>query len=228
MKKNNFLKQILSGALLIAVAAGFTSCKKDDVDETGSARIKVVNASSASIPQSVFLANSAIVQGGLAFNNSSDYITTNSGNNLQLEFRNEGSTTAYASGRFDVDNGSSYTAFLAGDGQQARVKFYKDDLSAPAGGQAKVRFVHLSDAAPANVDIRRSSGANLAANLAKDNASNFMNIEPGILSLQVYSAGGTQSLGTFNLSSFAEGRIYTVYITGSTTQNIAVRQITHN
>jgi hypothetical protein len=55
-----------------------------------------------------------------------------------------------------------------------------------------------------------------------------MNIEPGILSLQVYAAGGTQSLGTFNLSSFAEGRIYTVYITGSTAQSIAVRQISHN
>ncbi|WP_304068754.1 DUF4397 domain-containing protein [Pedobacter glucosidilyticus] len=228
MKKNNFFKQILSGSLILALAVGFTSCKKDDVDETGSARIKVVNASSASNAQSVFLANNAIIQGGLAFSNSSDYITTNSGNNLNLEFRNEGSTTAYASGRFDVDNGSSYTAFLAGDGQQARVKLYKDDLAAPAGGQAKVRFVHLSDAAPANVDIRRNSTTNLAANLARDNASNFMNIEPGILSLQVYAAGGTENLGTFDLSAFAEGKIYTVYITGSTAQNITVRQITHN
>ncbi|WP_026904405.1 DUF4397 domain-containing protein [Pedobacter glucosidilyticus] len=228
MKKNNFFKQILSGTLILALAVGFTSCKKDDVDETGSARIKVVNASSASNAQSVFLANNAIIQGGLAFSNSSDYITTNSGNNLNLEFRNEGSTTAYASGRFDVDNGSSYTAFLAGDGQQARVKLYEDDLAAPAGGQAKVRFVHLSDAAPANVDIRRNSTTNLAANLARDNASNFMNIEPGILSLQVYAAGGTENLGTFDLSAFVEGKIYTVYITGSTAQNITVRQITHN
>ncbi|MGY0037060.1 hypothetical protein [Pedobacter sp. NJ-S-72] len=86
--------------------------------------------------------------------------------------------------------------------------------------------MHLSDAAPVNIDIRRSSGENLAANLGRDVATNFTTITPGVLSLNVYAAGQSTSLGSFNLSAFAADKIYTVYITGSTANSISVRQIT--
>ncbi len=228
MKKTNFLKNALTGTAIFALAITFTSCKKNDVDEEGSARIKIVNASTASTSQGVYLANSAIIQEGLSFGDASDYITTNSGKNLELQFRNEGTSTVYATGKFDISNGRDYTAFLAGDGQGARVKLFQDDLSAPASGQAKVRFVHLSDAGPERVDIKRASGDNLAANLARDNASNFMAISPGIVSIRVSTPGQDDNLASFDLSAFAEGRIYTVYITGSTEGSIAVRQTTHN
>lgn len=230
MKTTNLLKNVFAGTAILAFALTFTSCKKNDVDEEGSARIKVVNAATGSTDKRVYLANSVIIQGGLSFGDASDYISTNSGKNLELQFKNEGSEAAYASGKFNVDNGRDYTAFLVGDGQQARVKFFSDDLTTPASGQAKVRFIHLSDAAQQNIDIRRASGANLVANLVHDNASNFMSIEPGVLSLQVFTAGGDENLagGPFNLTSFTAGRIYTVYITGSTGGSIAVNQITHN
>lgn len=228
MKTKSFLKTLLTGTAILTLGVFISSCKKNDVDENGSARLKIVNASTSSSPQSFYLAGQAVVSGGLDFGESSDYISTNSGNRLESQFRNEGSTTAYATGNFDYNSNNTYSVFVAGDGQAARVKVYGDDLTAPAAGQAKVRFIHLSDAAPANVDIRKASGDNLAANVARDGATNFVAIAPGILSLQVFGAGQSTSLGTFNLSAFAEGKIYTVYITGSTTGTIAVRQITHN
>lgn len=228
MKTKSLFKNILAGTAVLSFAIFMSSCKKNDVDESGSASIKVVNASTASTPQSFYLANQAVVNGGLDFGEGTDYITTSSGNNLELQFRNEGSATAYASGKFNVDRNRNYTVFLAGDGQAARVKLFTDDLTAPAAGQAKVRFVHFSDAAPANVDIRRANGDNLAASLSKDNATAFTAITPGVLSLQVYAAGGTSSLASFDLSAFADGKIYTVYITGATAGTIAIRQIVHN
>jgi len=228
MKTKSFLKTLLTGTAVLALTVFITSCKKNDVDENGSARIKVVNASTSSSAQSFYLAGQSVVSGGLDFGESSDYIATNSGNRLEAQFRNEGSATAYATGNFDFNSNDTYSVFLAGDGQAARVKVFGDDLTAPAAGQAKVRFIHLSDAAPANVDIRNAAGENLAANIARDGSTNFVAIAPGILSLQVYGAGQTTSLGSFNLSAFAEGKIYTVYITGSTGGTIAVRQITHN
>ena len=228
MKTKSLLRSLFAGAFIVAIATGMTSCKKDDIDETGSANVKVVNASTTSSAQGVYLANKTIVQSGLSFGNASDYIVTNSGNNLSLQFRNDGSTNAYASASVDLDKGKYYTAFLAGDGQSARVKVYADDTAAPSSGKAKVRFVHLSDAAPANVDIRTDATTNIAANLAKDNASGYVEVNPGVLSLQVYQAGQSTSLGTFNLSAFASGKIYTVYVTGSTTATIAVRQTAHN
>lgn len=227
--KNIFLnKSLLAGALLLTLAATFTSCKKDDVDDNGSANLKVVNASSTSSAQSFYLAGNAVIQGGLAFGNVSDYLVTNSGNNLNLEFRNEGSASVYANNRFDLDRGAYYSVFLAGDGQSARVKLYKDDLTAPSSGKAKVRFIHLSDAAPANVDIRSNSTTNVVANLGRDNASNYVEVDPGVMSLQVFATGQSTSLGTFDLSAFAAGKIYSVYVTGSTTSNISVRQVSHN
>lgn len=228
MKTKSILKNILTGTAVFTFAVLISSCKKNDVDSTGSASIKVVNASPSSTTQSFYLANQAVVSGGLDFGEATDYIVTNSGNNLDAQFRNEGSATAYATGNFGIDRNRSYTVFLAGDGQAARVKLFTDDLTAPASGQAKVRFVHLSDAAPANIDIRNAAGDNLTANLAKDVASGFVGIAPGVLSLQVYAAGQTTSLGTFDLTAFTAGKIYTVYITGSKAGSITVRQISHN
>jgi hypothetical protein len=227
--KNKFLTNLSAAAILLGVVTAFSSCKKDDIDESGSANVKVVNASSTSSAQGFYLASKTVVQGGLTFGNaSSGYIAVNSGNNLQLQFRNSGSESAYASGEYDLDKGGYYTIFLAGDGQSARVQVYADDMNPPAEGKAKVRFIHLSDAAPANVDIRSNSETNLAANLARNATSSYIEINPGVLSLQVYAAGQSTSLGDFDLTAFASGKIYTVYVTGSTAESISVHQVSHN
>lgn len=227
--KNKFLTNLTAAAILLAVMTAFSSCKKDDIDENGSANVKVVNASSTSSAQGFYLASKTVVQGGLTFGNaSSGYIAVNSGNNLQLQFRNSGSEAAYASGEYDFDKGGYYTIFLAGDGQSARVQVYADDMNPPSSGKAKVRFIHLSDAAPANVDIRSNSETNLAANLARNSSSSYIEVNPGVLSLQVYAAGQSTSLGNFDLTAFASGKIYTVYVTGSTAETISVHQTTHN
>ena len=228
MKNKSLLKNVLAGLSILAITTGLTSCKKDDVDESGTTQVKVVNASQSSTAQGFSLANTPLVASGLAFGNSSDYISTPSGNNLTAEFKAEGATTAYATDNFSFDNGKRYTVFLAGDGQSARVKVFTDDLTAPASGQAKVRFVHLSDAAPGNVDIRRGNGENLVVNLSRDNASDFMQVGPGILELNVFASGQNSSLGTFNLAGFLPDKIYTVYVTGNTASSIRVNQITHN
>lgn len=227
--KNKFLTNMSAAAILLGVVTAFSSCKKDDIDESGSANVKVVNASSTSSAQGFYLASKTVVQGGLTFGNaSSGYIAVNSGNNLQLQFRNSGSTSAYASGEYDLDKGGYYTIFLAGDGQAARVQVYADDMNPPAEGKAKVRFIHLSDAAPANVDIRSNSETNLAANLARNATSSYIEVNPGVLSLQVYAAGQSTSLGDFDLTAFASGKIYTVYVTGSIAESISVHQVSHN
>ena len=227
MKNNSIFKNLLKTTAILALCATVISCKKNDVDESGTANIRIVNASSSSSAQSFYLANSAVVNGGLTFGQNSSYIAFSSGNNLEAQFRNEGSSTAYATGKFNLDNGSYYTIFLAGDGQQARVKMFPDDLS-PVSGSAKVRFIHLSDAAPSNIDIRRGSGENLAVNLGINNASNYITLAPGVLSLNIYATGQSTSLANFNLSSFAAGKVYTVYISGATSGSVSIHQITDN
>ncbi|WP_432712097.1 DUF4397 domain-containing protein [Pedobacter sp.] len=228
MKNNSLFKSLLAGVAILALTTGLTSCKKNDVDETGSANLKVINASPSSTPQGFFLANSTVIQSGLAYGDTKDYIATNSGNNLEAQFRNDGSSTVYATTKFDLDKGKYYSVFLAGDGQAARVKLFTDDMTAPAAGKAKIRFIHLSDAAPASVDIKRGSGDNLVVNLQRDNSSDYLTVDPGILSINVYATGQTTSLGSFNITAFLANKIYTVYIAGSTAADIQVKQISHN
>ncbi len=227
MKRTSILKSVLAGTSLLLFATFITSCKKDDVDESGSANLIVVNAADGSSAQTFQLAGNT-VKSGLSFGDATNYIGTNSGNRLRAEFKNDGAEAAFASDEIDLTNGRNYTVFLAGNGQAARVKLFEDDLSAPASGQAKVRFIHLSDAAPANVDIRRANGDNLVTNLKHDETSNYVNVAPGLLSLQVFAAGQSASLGNFDLSAFVDGKIYTVYVTGSTPDKVSVHQITHN
>lgn len=226
MKKVRIFNGLLTGVAVLAMMMIFSSCKKNDVDEEGSARIKLIHASSTAGEQSFYLANNR-VHSGLTYQSESDYIVTNSGNRLSAEFRNESGVT-FASGTHDFRNGRSYTVFLAGDGQNARIKVEEDDLSAPSSGKAKVRFVHLSDAAPQNVDIKLSTGATLAANLGRNNVTSFSEVDTGIKLVNVFSAGESASLGDFNLENFAAGKIYTVYITGAASGNIQIRKATHN
>lgn len=228
MKTKSIFRTLLTGTAILTFATLITSCKKNDVDESGSANVKVVNAAPSSSAQSFFLANNTVVDGGLDFGDATDYIAANSGKNLEAQFRNAGTTTAYGTGKFDLDNGHYYTVYLVGDGQNSRVKLFEDDLSSPASGQAKVKFIHLSDAAPANIDIKNGAGENLAVNLARDNSSAYLNVAPGILRLQVTATGSPTSIANFDLSAFTAGKIYTVYVTGSSTANINVTQIVHN
>jgi len=228
MNNKSLIKNLLSGFAVLALTTALISCKKNDVDEFGSANLKVVNASPASSPQGFFLANSTVIKGSLAYGDESDYIVTNSGNNLEAQFRNDGSSAAYATSKFEFNNGKNYSIFLAGDGQAARIKVFTDDMIAPAAGQAKVRFIHLSDAAPTRIDIKNGSGDNLVVNLERDNSSNYVTLAPGILSMNVYGANQTTSLGNYNVTAFLANKIYTVYITGTTIDDIEVHQLSHN
>ena len=228
MKHNSIFKKLFAATAILGFVCAISSCKKNDVDESGSANVRIINASASSSAQSFYLANSLVVQGGLTYGQATPYVAVNSGNNLVAEFRNEGSSSAYATGKFDINNALSFSIFLAGDGQQARVKVYDDNNTAPASGKARVRFIHLSDGAPEFIDIRTNATNNVVSSLKRDNASIYTDVDAGFSAFQVFQAGQSTSLGNFTLSTFAAGKIYTVYISGSTSSTISVKQFTQN
>ena len=88
---------MLAGLALI-VAATLSSCEKNDVDNSGQFRLKVVNASPTSGPQTFTLAGNLLVSNGLNYKESSDYITSPSGTRLVGEFKNPTTNSIFASG----------------------------------------------------------------------------------------------------------------------------------
>jgi hypothetical protein len=228
MKRKTIFKTLFTGTAILACAVLMSSCEKNDIDEDGHANIKVVNASPDSTAKSFSLANTVLISGGLNYTEASDYINTNSGSRLVAEFKNEGSTSTYASAEILLFRDLNYTIYLTGEGSDAKVKFFQDDLSSPGSGKASVNFVHLSEGAPSNINIKDGNGDNLVTNVTRYTQSTYKDITPGILSLQIYDTALKNSVGNFDLPALVAGKIYTVYITGSSSGNISVHQIVHN
>lgn len=219
------LKQKLFKFLCLIIITGFVSCEKNDVDETGSANLKVVNASPTSGIQNFYLVNSTLISTGLAYTQFSDYISTYAGNRLVASFKDLTTNVEYASGELWMANGESYTVYLAGEGSDARVKLFEDNLSAPSSGKAKVKFIHLSDGAPSDIRIKDASGSELINNVSRNIASSYKNVNPGTLNFSLYGTASGDLIGNFEAGPLVAGRIYSVYITGSSSSAIQANTV---
>lgn len=221
------------GKLFLFAAAGITlslsSCSKDDDFETGeSVNIKVVNAAE-SLPQDVFINDTKINSSPLAYSQSTGYISTpNSGNDRRIEFRNTGTTNVFESEDTDLRQNRNYTVFLTGTSSSADVQVAEDDLSAPASGKAKVRFIHVSGAASENVDIYNGT-LKIVTDLERgEEVTKFLEVEAGVREFGVLPFGNTDITAVTRLTfpALEAGKIYTVLIQGSTVANAMV--IAHN
>lgn len=218
--KTNAIKRLaMFASLFLGIAVLATSCKDDDIEPGNSVNVKVVNAAEASGNQDVYVRGTKFTT--VNENSSSNYIAVaGSGDDSDIEFKKAGSSEVYASDDFDLENNGYYTFFLTGTGNSAKVVGAEDDRSAPPSGQAKVRFIHLSTKAPANVDVYTISGTTstkLASNLSVSNLTGYLNINPSF-GIGVMPAGSTDmsQLQVLSIGSFTANNSYTVVIAGST------------
>ena len=222
----------LSKLSLFAAVLGFTtlfsSCSDDDDVDTGrSVNVKVVNASEGAGAQDFFIEGAKVTS--VAEGEASNYVTvTQSGDDRDVQFRKSGSAEVYASKELDLKENRNYTFFLTGTGNSAAVRTTEDDLTAPNSGKAKVRFLHLSSAAPENVDIYTGINTKIAAGIKRnDEVSSFIQIDPAA-GIGVLPAGssGAGVINTIALGPIQAGKIYTILIYGST--DINARAVAHN
>jgi hypothetical protein len=228
MRTTSFKKNMIIGLALSLVTTLFFSCEKNDIDESGSFNIKLVNASPGSAAQSFTLANQVLVSGGLKFTDASNYINTPSGKRLVAEFKNEGTNNATATGELYTIDGVNFTVYLAGEGSSARVKSYEDDLSAPNNGKVKIKFIHLSDAAPSDLYIKNGAGDDLVTNISRNIQSGYKYVDPGTLTVKLYGTASRNNIGNFTVTDLQAGKIYTLYLTGSSDATLAINKILHN
>lgn len=230
MRINNEKKMkrsVMIMGLMVLVASVLSSCKKNDIDDTGQFRLKVVNASPGSAPQTFTLAGKLLVGNGLSFPNATDYISSESGTRLVAEFKNPNGSI-YASGEIFTANSIIQTVYLVGQGSKARVKYFTDDLSTPNSGKVKIKFIHFSDNAPANLRIKDSTGADLQNNITRNEDTGYKFVDPGVLSIQLISTSSGNSLGTFSISDLQSGKIYDLYFTDDADGKLVVNKVLHN
>lgn len=213
----------------ITVAA-LSSCKKDDNhknNNSGTASVMVTNAAEGSSSQDLMLDNAAVSGSTVAYTQSSNYLTVNSGDH-QAKFVNSGSATANASFDLSLQANQHYSIYYTGDASTSSSSYVvtQDDLSAPASGKAKVRFVQVSSALSSAIDLGISTSDKLVTGLAYRVASAYYNIDANA-TFQLYTAGsGTSSL---NIATAAQaGKVYTVYISGNTLNTLSYHVVAQN
>lgn len=227
MKVASISKTLFTFLTLVTVG-GLTSCEKNDIDDNGQFHLKVVNLSPTAGPQTFTLAGTTLVNSGLDFNQSSDYITSPSGTRLVAEYRSLATNILTAKGEIWTANTIYQTIYLAGQGSNLRVKVYTDDMGASNSGRAKVKFIDFSDNGPSSVDVRDANGNELVNNLSRNDASSYKSVDPGDLIVQLTSANGNNTLGTFTVPGLTAGKIYTIYFTDGATGSIIADKVLHN
>jgi hypothetical protein len=215
--------------VFIASASVFTSCKKGNdsaVNASLSAKVKIVNTADGSSPQDFYLDNVKLDASAVAYTQSSDYLTAKSGSHT-AKFTNSGSATANVSFNVSLQADSSYTIYYTSNGSASSSVVTTDNLTAPAANMAKVRFVNLSNAVSSNVDFGVSATSKLATNLAARAVSAYSQVAAGT-TFYLYSAGSANSMLTIPATTIQAGKIYTIYISGSTTLDLTYKIVAEN
>lgn len=229
MKKQNTLGKFLLFAAA-GITLGLTSCSDDDNIKTGeSVNVKIVNAAETSLAQDVYIEGTKINSSAISPLESTNYIATpNSGNDRSIEFRTASSTDVYEREDADLRSNKNYTFFLTGTGSSADIEVVEDDLTAPASGKAKVRFVHVSSASSEKVDIYTGTNNKIAAGLERGDVTKFIELEGGLKTIGVTTAGNDSmsAVKSLTIQNLEAGKIYTILVYGSTDVN--ARVIAHN
>ncbi len=121
---------------------------------------------------------------------------------------------ALAAATVNLAASAAYSTVMVGPAGAAELLILQDDLSVPTAGSARVRFVNVSPNAPA-LDLAQTGAAPLSSGVAYKEASGYVDVPPGSISMELRAAGSSNVLATLPGASLAAGVVYTVYAMGT-------------
>lgn len=220
--KNLILNRSYKGLAIALIAlTGLSSCSKDDNEVSASAFVRVVNSFEGSAPQDFYLDDKKQNTSAVAYTQSSSYVQTTNGTKT-ANFKTAGTATVNSSTSLTLDGGKYYTVYYTGGTQSSASFTTTDETVASSANKAKVRFVHLSSAAAANVDLAIQGGAKIVNNLAYKTASTYQEVDAAT-NFQLFTAGSSTAALSLTGLNLQVGKIYTVYLTGSTNLTITYK-----
>jgi hypothetical protein len=226
MKKCNKPRLYLLALSVIFLAVAVSSCSKNGSGNVNaSVSLKIVNAVSGSAAQDLYLNGSAYGGSGIAYGQSSSYYTVSSGS-YQASFNNAGSSTANVSFTATLSSGNYYSIYYATNDTTNTAVVTQNDQTPPSSGMAKVRFINLSSAISAGVDFGLSATSKLASSLAYKAVSAYNQVSANT-TFYLYAAGSANA--TLSIPTTVQaGKIYTIFVTGSTTLNLNYYVVAEN
>jgi hypothetical protein len=238
------LNRTLLLAAMPAAALVFSGCGDDDPDPAPVApdqgRVMLVHASASSNIPVKFVANDNKELGQLNYGTSSNYTSILSADQ-SIKINNASSGATVATQTLKVEKDKSYSVFAYSPttniGSVAALGV-TDDLTPPATGKAKVRFVNLGTTTTAPVAYSlsipgpQSGTVDIIPNVAFGTASPFVELTPQTYNLtvstgtgatgvvKVYVGDGTGTGTNTSTRNYVAGKIYTVVLRGIDSQSI--------
>jgi hypothetical protein len=215
------------GIAFLSLITLFAACKKSDpVEEpVGEIRIRAVNAVSGSDDQDFYINGALKSTSSVSYGTASEYITATSGNNA-VNFADEGTTTSNATAAVNIGIGADVTAFYykTPSGQLA-ASVIPDDMTAPASGKARVRFINLNSFLNNTIAIGVEGSSSLIPSHPYGLLSDYFSVNPG--TKFTFLGIGMTTAVTFD-ASITAGKIYTIWIDGETATTLTAHAIQQN
>lgn len=214
----NWIKMIM---LAVMPAVMLVSCDEDDDDvimQKDEARVMVVHASPDAPGVDLLVDDAKVNTSALVYPNNTGYLTVEAGDR-DITVNAAGTTTSVIDGTLTFAKDQNYTIFATGSlaANDIEPLVLTDNLTAPASGNAKVRFVHLSPDAP-TVDVAVAGQASPLFD-AQDfrDATAFTEVPAGTYDLEVRLDADNSVVLPVAGVQLQAGKIYTIFAKGFVT-----------
>jgi hypothetical protein len=229
------MKKQLNKLVMLLLISSFllVSCSDNDDNNTApeleKANVLVVHAS-PDAPGVDLLVDGNLAGSNLTFPNNTGYLPVDEGSR-NIKVNVNGTSTTVIEADLTLDGMVNYSVFAVDQVANLSPLVIVDDLTAPAMGNAHVRFIHLSPNAPA-VDITTKDGTVVFGNYDFKDYSDFTPLPAASYDLQVRLAGTETVVLELNGIAVSDGNIYTVFakglVGGTGTQALGAQIIVNN
>ncbi|RYD57947.1 MAG: DUF4397 domain-containing protein [Sphingobacteriales bacterium] len=210
------IKYALAAAVIMLAA----SCgKKDDPDPTPVpaaqvAKAMFVNGCINSGSLKVNMNNTAVASVvGVDYLNNTAYLDVAPASQVSVAYMLQPSNAKLSEVKQDFAVNNYYSVFAAGIVTAPAMFVTVDDLSGPAAGMAKVRFVNLS---PDNLNESVFLGSNrIDSNVTYREATAFIPVTAGTYKITAQDPTNIPSVQILDQQVFTAGKIYTIILTGT-------------
>lgn len=198
------------------ITLGLSSCMKDDFENTplSISGLSLVHASPTTEKLDVYIDNTRASIDDFVFGNKIDYLRAYSGDRT-ITVTKRGLITRLTSDVVKLVPDSAYTVFMVDKFETIDILTLKDDLTKPAAGKAKIRFVNLSpDGGPLNLAIN-GAATDFVDNKAFKENSAFLPIDAAEkVTFNVKNKATGIVEATITDAKIEDGKIYTIYAKG--------------
>jgi hypothetical protein len=215
-----FLFTSLSAVVLLA-----SSCVKPKNTPTGDAHVRFVNAVVGSPSQDVYINNVLVSSGKIPYGGQTQYMTYTAGIS-EIAFVDGITHISQAVENYGSDIGDYATVYFYSNLQGTLTAGgIKDNMTLPATGKARVRFINLDYNQLNTITMGVVGGANLFTSLPLATASTYFDVDPGTKFQPSASGVTTAPVLDFSLH---EGKIYNIWLSGASATEIYGNAILQN